>query len=102
MSTHRRVTMRMNIFTPRVFEEIRRVVRPEGRYFISDLRRDILPLVRLLLRLAAKPAAMREGLMSSINAAYTADEILAMLAGSPLSGGAVSTNFVGLAISGVV
>lgn len=85
-----------------VFAEIRRVVRPGGRYFISDLRRDILPLVRLLLRLAAKPVSMREGLISSINAAYTADEIRAMLAGSLLSGAAVSTNFVGLEISGLV
>jgi ubiquinone/menaquinone biosynthesis C-methylase UbiE len=85
-----------------VFSEIRRVVKPGGRYFISDLRRDILPLVRLMLKLATKPAAMREGLISSLNAAYTAEEIRDILAGSPLSGGVVSTNFVGLEISGMV
>jgi ubiquinone/menaquinone biosynthesis C-methylase UbiE len=38
-----------------VSDEVYRVPKPTGRYLISDLRRDMNPVVRLIMRAKTKP-----------------------------------------------
>lgn len=57
------------------FDEIWRILKPDGRIFISDLRRDMSFLIRWFLWINTKPKEIRPGLITSINAAYTPDEL---------------------------
>jgi len=84
------------------FGELARVVRPGGRVFVSDLRRDMAALLRWMLWLGTKPRAIRPGLLTSIWAAYTPDELRALVANSALSGCTVGANLLGLHLAGVV
>ena len=56
-----------------------RVLKAGGRLLFSDLRRDIFPLLKWYLWLVVKPKAIRPGLLTSINAAYTPDEVRALI-----------------------
>lgn len=63
----------------RVFAEMHRVLKPGGKFFVSDLKRDVSIPVRVFMRLGTRPAAMKKGLEGSINAAYTVMELEKML-----------------------
>ncbi len=72
-----------------VFDEVERILRPDGRFLIFDLRRDLGLLPWLALRFAthlAVPAALRRinEPMASREASYTPRELVEMLTRSSL------------------
>jgi ubiquinone/menaquinone biosynthesis C-methylase UbiE len=80
--------------------EIWRVLKPDGRIFISDLRRDMFVLMRWFLYSASKPKEIRPGLISSINAAYTPDELRELIKDTKLASCEVSGNLIGIKLTG--
>ena len=85
----------------KTFDEIWRVLKPDGRFFISDLRRDMSFLVRWFLWINTKPKEIRPGLITSINAAYTPDELRELVKDTKLSKCEVSANPIGLKLTGM-
>lgn len=83
-----------------VLLEIHRVLKQGGRFFISDLKRDLSPLVRLFLNFSTKKS-MRRGLKTSIDAAYTKQELETMMRSIPLSQVEVKTGAIGLSVLGI-
>jgi ubiquinone/menaquinone biosynthesis C-methylase UbiE len=83
-----------------ILNEIARVLKPGGRYFISDMRRDMNILAKWFLLLMCQPKNMRSGLITSINAAYTLPEIGIMIPKTQLKGWHARKNFLGIVITG--
>jgi ubiquinone/menaquinone biosynthesis C-methylase UbiE len=84
----------------KTFDEIWRVLKKGGRVFISDLRRDMLFLIKWFLWVSSKPREMRQGLVTSINAAYTPGELKELRKGTKLAECAVSGNPIGVMLAG--
>ena len=84
----------------RILNEIHRILKPNGKYCISDLRRDMNPIVKWALKFMTKPKEIKPGLISSINASYTLAEIEKLLKGTKLEGWKAKMNIMGLVITG--
>ena len=83
-----------------VFNEIHRVLKPSGKLFVSDLKRNINVLVKGMMKLTAKPKEIKAGLISSINAAYTIEELQTLLEQSAFKTYKVTSNPFGIELSG--
>lgn len=84
----------------KVFNEIHRVLKPGGKYCIIDLHRDINIVVRKFIEKSVQPKEIRPGFITSLNAAYTKEEIIKILKTTKLDGFSADTNFIGLGIRG--
>jgi len=84
----------------KTFHEIWRVLKPGGILFISDFRRDMIPLLKWLLWLIAKPKEIRPGLLTSINAAYTPQKVRTLIRETELSSCEIRGTPVGLKVIG--
>ncbi|MCL5985470.1 MAG: class I SAM-dependent methyltransferase [Actinobacteria bacterium] len=83
-----------------VFNEIHRVLKPGGKYFISDLRRDMNFFIKWFMHFATRPKEIRPGLTTSINAAYTPDEIKNVIKLTSLKDAYIASNPMGIEIYG--
>jgi len=83
-----------------ILNEIHRVLKPGGRFFISDLRRDVCFPVRLFLYMVVKPRELLPGLKTSLAAAYVEDEVRAMFSGSAIRNFQITKNPIGIRIVG--
>jgi ubiquinone/menaquinone biosynthesis C-methylase UbiE len=83
-----------------ITNEISRVLKPGGRYCLTDMKRNMNLFVKSFLRIMAKPQQIRPHLVSSINAAYTKAEMEELLSRTKLTGWQIDENPIGLVISG--
>ncbi|MBN1906543.1 MAG: class I SAM-dependent methyltransferase [Deltaproteobacteria bacterium] len=85
----------------KVFDEIKRVLKPDGKLFIHDSRRDMNLFGRMIVAILSKfiPHNMGKYWKSSIAASYTPDEIKNILETGNLEGWIVTGDFMDLVIS---
>ncbi len=83
-----------------VFNEINRVLKTEGLFCITDMRRDVNPLIKWLIYSSTRPKEIRPGFLTSLNASYTVRELKKILDQSTLKNYTVQKEFFGLCIRG--
>ncbi len=83
------------------FNEMERVLKKGGRFFISDLKRNVNPVITLIMKGMTKQASMKKGLISSINSSYLKNEIFEIISNSKLKNFNIEENSFGLIITGI-
>lgn len=84
-----------------VFCEIHRVLRKGGSFFVSDLKRNISPFLFFAMKITVNPKRLAAGFSSSVDAAYTKEEISEILFRTEFCDDfSVSENPFGLDITG--
>jgi len=83
-----------------IFSEIYRVLKPNGKFFVGDLRRDMNSLTVFSMKALARSKEMKEGLISSINAAYTAEEVVSILTKTGIKNCRIHRDLMGICIIG--
>lgn len=84
----------------KTLEEVWRLLKMGGRFFISDLRRDMNFLIKWFLWINTKPKEIRPGLLTSIKAAYNPSELKALMSYTNFSNWEVKSNLIGLSVVG--
>lgn len=83
-----------------IFNEIFRVLKPNGKFFVGDLRRDMNPFVKFLMKLFVKPKEIKPGLESSINASYTVTELEKIIENTTITSFNIKKDVIGLSVTG--
>lgn len=84
----------------KVFDEIGRVLKPNGIFCISDMRRNVSPALKWMIYFSTKPKEIRPGFLSSLNAAYTLVELDDLLKRSSIKSYSIQKEFFGLCVKG--
>lgn len=84
----------------KVFDEISRVLKPNGIFCISDMRRNVSPALKWMIYFSTKPKEIRPGFLSSLNAAYTLVELDDLLKRSSIKSYSIQKEFFGLCVKG--
>ena len=85
----------------RTFAELARILRPGGRLFVTDFRRDINPVFKWIMWGIANSHVMRAGLLTSIRASYLASEIPELVGSAGFSSCRVKRVAMGLQVVAV-
>jgi len=84
----------------RILNEIYRVLKVGGRYFVSDLKRNISALLKSFMLSVTKPKSMRKGFTTSVQASYTKEELHRILLVTSCKDAAIEENIMGLVVLG--